>query len=537
MAVGLVAVVLTVVWTNVARAGTYVIYDCPAAQSGNFTTGPWRQFGSIPGPGSFKQTCSAPGDSFGVASNGLSSNGTAGEEVHTPASITMLHLKLWWEAPKPISGGGWSYGLIDAYSPGWSRIFQAETPVSADGSSGQNAPTELSLPTNTTQLNVEIYCTTSQNCSYSQNPLKIFGSEITLSDSGFPKGSVIGGGLAGPGPVSGSQSLAYEAQDAGSGVRTVELLVDGKTAAKNDYQTECPYQNLAACPPTVTGLIGWNTTGTTNGTHEVALRITNAGGNSVIVDDHIVTTSNLPIQTNGGSISGAPPSSPPGAIGGGTITHVANGESPCAGETLDLTVNGKTKTPVITYGKTVSVTGVLRCGSIPIRNARVAVGTVGGLATAAISTAVTTGPDGSFIYRVPTGPNRMLRFSYTAYSNDPAPSANATVAIVIAPKIKLKIAPRQTKNRHTIYWSGTITGGPYPRQGITLDMEVREGRHWRIFDQTTANRKGQFRYRYRFHATAKPTTYTFRVAVPNTGSKGYDYNPGASNPIKIRVRE
>jgi len=81
----------------------------------------------------------------------------------------------------------------------------------------------------------------------------------------------------------------------------------------------------------------------------------------------------------------------------------------------------------------------------------------------------------------------------------------------------------------------TIAGGPYPVEGVTLDVAVREGGRWRIFDQVVANGKGRFRYSYRFHATTQPTTYTFRVALPHTGSGAYPYTPGASNTVKVRV--
>jgi hypothetical protein len=202
---------------------------------------------------------------------------------------------------------------------------------------------------------------------------------------------------------------------------------------------------------------------------------------------------------------------------------------------LELVVNGRRRPPIITYGKTVTVRGVLHCGTVPIRGARILIATLGGPGSAAIASSVQSALDGSFSYKVPAGPDRQLRFSYTAYSDDPAPSASATAAILIRPKIKLKIRPRHTSNAHTIYWAGTLTGGPYPPEGVTLDVEVQEGRSWRIFDQVVANRRGRFRYSYRFHATGEPTTYTFRVALPHTGAQGYPYTWGASNSINVHV--
>jgi hypothetical protein len=290
--------------------------------------------------------------------------------------------------------------------------------------------------------------------------------------------------------------------------------------AQKDYLADCPYENFAACPPTVSDEIQWNTTAASNGTHELALRVVNAAGNASIVDEHTVTINNPGVGVNG-SINGRGP-------------HIANGD-PCAGEALELVVNGRRRPPVVTYGKTVTVRGVLHCGTVPIRGARVLIATLGGPGSAAIASSVQSALDGSFSYKVPAGPDRQLRFSYTAYSDDSAPSASATAAILIRPKIKLKIRPRHTSNAHTIHWAGTLTGGPYPPEGVTLDVEVQEGRSWRIFDQVVANRRGRFRYSYRFHATGEPTTYTFRVALPHTGAQGYPYAPGASNTVNVHV--
>jgi len=64
---------------------------------------------------------------------------------------------------------------------------------------------------------------------------------------------------------------------------------------------------------------------------------------------------------------------------------------------------------------------------------------------------------------------------------------------------------------------------------------VQEGRGWKIFDQVVADSKGQFRYSYRFRLTEEPTTYTFRVTLPDTGAQGYPYTHGASNTVRVDV--
>ena len=249
------------------------------------------------------------------------------------------------------------------------------------------------------------------------------------------------------------------------------------------------FEYAQPCASSVSASLTLNTSLLAAGQHSLELIVEDAAGNKTIAYNGTITTSGPSlIGVNGGSIGGE---------------GVANGQSPCAGEALELAVNGKTKPPVIPYGKAVTVKGVLHCGTVPIRNARIAIVTLGGPANAAIDSSVQTALDGSFFYKVPTGPDRSLEFSYTAYSNDPGPSATATATIMIRPRIKLRIKPHHSSDGRRIYWTGTVVGGPYPQQGVALDVEVQEGRHWRIFDQVVANGEGQFRYSYRFHATNK----------------------------------
>jgi hypothetical protein len=191
--------------------------------------------------------------------------------------------------------------------------------------------------------------------------------------------------------------------------------------------------------------------------------------------------------------------------------------------------------PVIPFGRPVTVKGVLHCGTVAIRDAQIAVATVGAPASLAINSSVQSGPDGSFAYKVPAGANRLLRFGYTAYSDDTSPSATALATIAIRAKIKLRIGPRASRNGEAIYWTGTVAGGPYPRQGVGLQLEVREGRHWKMFGTVVAHTKGKFHFKYTFKSTTEPAIYKFRVALPATGSGGYLYTHGASNAVNVHV--
>jgi hypothetical protein len=361
----------------------------------------------------------------------------------------------------------------------------------------------------------------------------VYAADIDLVDNTPPTVSNVGGPLIAGGTLSGNQSISFNASDGQSGVYGGTLLVDGHVAVSQILNTnggacqslnvtsdgQRSFEQVQPCLPSLSASLTLNTSQIAAGQHSLELIVEDAAGNKTIAYDGTITTTGPPTVGVSGSITG------PG---------IANGQ-PCAGEELNLEINGKKKPPIIPYDKRVTVRGVLHCGTVPIRGARIAIVTLGGPQSASINSAVQTALDGSFSYQVPTGPDRLLQFSYTAYSNDPGPSATAIATVRIQPAIKLWITPHRTSNWHKIHWSGTIAGGPYPPQGVSLDIEYREGGRWKIFNQTVAGSKGRFHFKYRFRTTTEPTIYTFRVALPDTGAQEYDYTHGASNTVKVYV--
>ena len=172
--------------------------------------------------------------------------------------------------------------------------------------------------------------------------------------------------------------------------------------------------------------------------------------------------------------------------------------------------------------------GWLHCQQSAIANANLTLSGDGAIRS------VATSADGRFTLTLPRGPSRTLRFGYRAYSDDTSPTAAASIAVRVYPRITFQITPRATANLHTILWLGDVAGGPYPPGGLTLLVEVREGRRWQSFDQLTTH-NGTFEYRYTFLRTTASTTYEFRVAMPSSGAAGYRYLPAASRAIAVHV--
>ncbi len=181
---------------------------------------------------------------------------------------------------------------------------------------------------------------------------------------------------------------------------------------------------------------------------------------------------------------------------------------------------------------------MLHCGTVPIRNAQVEIASGGCLpdGVAPIADSVTTGLDGSFVYTVPPGPNRVLGFSYVSYGDDPRASVTATAVLRVRPQMSLAITPTVVRRHHPIFWTVTVHGAPFPPDGIALAVQVKEGRRWQTFDEVVLRHEGtRLIYHYRFLRTAAPTTYTFRLALPAKGSGYYPFSYGTSNVVNVHV--
>ena len=209
----------------------------------------------------------------------------------------------------------------------------------------------------------------------------------------------------------------------------------------------------------------------------------------------------------------------------------ANGRGACRTAMLVVHFHKRAKTTV-RFGEVTILRGRLSCRGKAIRNATVVVRDDGHAAR------VLTGTSGRFAYRPPVGPSRTLRLTYTAFAHDRGPDARASARLNVIALITLTITPRQLGNGQPITLSGQVEGGPYPAQGIALNVQYLAAGHWHTFDQTIARRGASgatYTYVYRFQHTEQPTSFSFRVALPATGSAGYAYSVGASRRATVHV--
>jgi hypothetical protein len=492
-----------------ASAGTYVIDNCPAAGNGN--AGAWTVFGS---PQNVKGTCSGgPGDYIGPRGGYMSPATTAGVQIGVPAGsgITILEAKVWWQASAQVSGAT-TFGIA-ADNDG--AVGESLTPMTG------SEPSTYVLPSTTTEITLANYCSNDDagaGCtlgSGENNILELYGSQLTLQDTTLPDGTVTGGALASSATVSGTASISYQASDASSGVRLVQLRVNGEPVAAKDYAASCSYTDFQACPPSVSDTIDWNTATVANGQHPVELIVEDAAQNTSVIYSGEVT-----VQNAAASSLGALP-----GPGNGT----PNGTS--ASETAQLQL-GLRDSITRTYARrALAVAGRLLDGEgQPIGDATLDVlQQVVGTTTSKLVTRTETRSDGTFSVQVPAGTSRLIEIAYRAFSSDASYATVAGIKETVDARVGLRVTPTHTGPEGTIVLSGTVEG-PIPQQGAIVDLLVHYRGRWEPFRTPRTNRRGSFRVLYEFEGGVGG--FPFRAEVPG-GQAGFPFGSGESRVVDV----
>lgn len=152
----------------------------------------------------------------------------------------------------------------------------------------------------------------------------------------------------------------------------------------------------------------------------------------------------------------------------------------------------------------------------------------------AVAADVTTDGAGHATLRLAKGAGRMVTVGYRMYADDPIARATATLKVLVNGKVALKANRRHMHNGQAVTLRGTLRGGEVPARGVTLAVQWKDGHRWRPFAQIKSNRKGTFRYAYKFTRTSGKITYALRVQVTK-GQVDYPYLATASKPVKVTV--
>jgi hypothetical protein len=232
------------------------------------------------------------------------------------------------------------------------------------------------------------------------------------------------------------------------------------------------------------------------------------------------------------------PGSPANVVAPATTDGADRGRpngSPAADKViLSALVRSRTRSQKVNFGKRVPIAGrLLAEDGKPIAHAALTVQTQTAIPGAAMagSSQVITGKDGRFLYVAPSGPSRIVRFGYRAYSGDTFFADTTDVRLIVSAGVTMKATPKRVKNRSVTTFVGRVMGGPVPSKGVVVDLQVLFRKKWRTFATPRTSRKGAYKFTYRFMAGA--ATWRFRARVRTDSS--YPYGLGYSAKM-VRVK-
>lgn len=490
----------TLVPATAAHAGIYTIGDCPSAFNRTSLAGPWQFFGQTNGT-ILKTECGGNPAAIFFAIAELPATPMGFRASTNGTNLSIVNARVWWRA----------FGSPSAEVEAETEATDAAGELLAVGQWDGNgelveqmsAPEEFHFPAadHATTLVLAEHCYLGGKCPMTESfgvGIEIFGAELTLNDEMPPAVSITGVQNEGATAFSGPIQTTFTVSDPDAGVQNAELLLDGTPIATHNYISSCSFTKLTPCPGTISDRFAGISL--PEGGNELAVRVIDAAGNTSV----------------------AP------------VPHIANGV-PCANPTIALTANRHKLAVTVPFGRGATVAGRLACGSTPVPGATVLLGTATLPGSPDAFELLRTAVDGTFRYQLPPGPSRKLLFSYRAYSNESTPTTQSAVQVNVRPSIRLHITPRRTHDGGTIHWRGQVQGGPYPPNGMPLLVQVKEGKRWQTFDEIKV-RGGKIAYSYTFLRTSRPTTYSFRVALPTGGDVGYPYATGASGKVNVHVR-
>jgi hypothetical protein len=398
------------------------------------------------------------------------------------------------------------------------RLFNQQGQVIDFAIPGINQPVrrdfEAALPPGSRSLLWSLFCggDAGPNGCYlaSDVVLDVYKTRLWLNESVAPTLSVTGGTLAGAGAKSGQQTLLFDAADTDSGVSSVTVTLGTTVVGSASYP--CTTQDWSPCKREQNNqLLRADTTKAPDGNQELLVTVRDKANNAVTRSLGTVTVAN-------GQGAGAP--------NGASASRLAKITARFA--------TTKRRSLRVRYGSQPTIRGTLvdEQGK-PISGASVAVLQRlerAGADPVTIAT-VTTAADGTFAYKPAGGPSRTITVAYSAFANDPKPTATSSLRTSVRALLSARFARRSVRPGQRITLTGKLS--LLGREGIEVKIQPRDGRVWHTYATVKTTRGGRFRWSYRFKPGAAGRTFEFRARVD---SPIYPFAAGSSKSIFMRVR-
>lgn len=368
---------------------------------------------------------------------------------------------------------------------------------------------------------------------------RIYAGRVRLRDESAPRLTTpIGGTLSTANPVRGVQTITFGAIDDGAGVYRALLLVDGQVASAavvDDNDGACrdvnpanddPYEfgRAVPCKLSTGGTFSLDTTNVSDGARAVRVVVEDAAGNQAIVMDRVLTVANRSKGIGPGddlALRGAPNGSP--APDQARLTLSWSKRRSQATRRVRFASRSRL------YGRLRTVQGTAIAGA---QMDVVATATQPGAKSRA-RIGVRTDKHGRFEIAWPRGgASKNIVVAYRSHVNDTIATAQASVRLRVAAGVSLRLSPRLVGAGRAVTFRGRVSGGPIPRGGKLVELQVRDRSGWRTLRVVRTNRRGVFRSRYRFVSTGSAARLHFRAR--SRFEAAFPYLTGVSPPRAAR---
>jgi hypothetical protein len=154
------------------------------------------------------------------------------------------------------------------------------------------------------------------------------------------------------------------------------------------------------------------------------------------------------------------------------------------------------------------------------------------------ATAVRTDADGRFSLRLRRGASREV-FAVFGGTGTATGTTSRPLRLGVRSRVAMRVsAHRALVGGRPIVFTGRLAHwrGQLPPDGATVQLQFRAaGLPWSEFRTVRTDRRGRFRYAYRFgDDDSRGIRFLFRAFVPEQA--GWPYEPGGSRPVAVRGR-
>ncbi len=370
--------------------------------------------------------------------------------------------------------------------------------------------------------------------------INLYAAEVQLQNNSTPIATNFAGTLLEPN-ASGTADLTFSAKDPeGPGVYRVTVDVDGNVAYQGtpeanggrcasigfDSSGGGEFLYPQPCKREVAVDVPVNTSKLADGSHSLKVTVQDAAGNTAVVDDGTISTSNPNAKTSSGVVTGGFERGP---ANGANASEDATLTARWAGTaSAQLTSNYRHPHPLVITGRLTGPNGT------PITGAMIDLTATPAYEGARPLTMPSprTGADGDFRVSLPGGlSSRTLRLTYRSHVNDKVPATTRTLTLEVRAAIRLSIAPHVAVVQQRIFFTGVLHGGPIPHGGKQLVLEAQSASgSWLEFDVIRTDSHGRFHASHRFKYPG-PATYRFRVLSKYEAD--FPFVAGASNTVEV----